>query len=344
MKTIVKEVLETPTAPLHEHRIMELVVSKALAWGYRVKKSPKGNLLVGTAAAFRKPNCIITAHMDHPGIRLLSVQGTQGEVGILGGVPLDQLIGSRWQLWSWNGITTGVVGRKLRKKWMGKNVYAIRLKNPIPIGAFGQLDVPSPVWRGNVVSNRAMDNVINVGTLLALLESHRRKKTARFLAFFTRAEEIGMVGASEAIHSHFLPRSAPIIVLEASSAQVAKVTPGAGPVLRVGDRCSSFNPDVDLWLQQAAKGLKIQRALMAGGTCEATVYNVYGYCVGSIALPLVNYHNRGTSRLSAEQIDWRDFQELQKWLSVAIKTPFDPERIHKEIQKKFYAEYRKWPL
>lgn len=227
---------------------------------------------------------------------------------------------------------------------MGKNVYAIRLKKTIPRGAFGQLDVPSPVWRGHTVSNRAMDNVINVGTLLALLQSHRRKKSARFLALFTRAEEIGMVGASEAIASRFLPRSAPIIVLEASSAKGGKVTPGAGPVLRVGDKCSSFNPDVDLWLQQAAKGAPIQRALMAGGTCEATVYNVHGYCVGSIALPLVNYHNRGRSRLSAEQIDWRDFRVLQKWLSKAIQTPFAPDRLRRKIRRGFHKVYRKWPL
>ena len=60
---------------------------------------------------------------------------------------------------------------------------------------------------------------------------------------------------------------------------------GDGAILRVGDRTSIFNSGLTYFLGQKAdelakrykKTFKYQRALMPGGTCEATVYDVYGY-------------------------------------------------------------------
>jgi endoglucanase len=342
MKQIVKEVLATPTAPLHEHRMMSLVMRKATAWGYRVKHSPKGNLLVGHTAAFRRPHVSVTAHMDHPGIRLLAIRGNDAEIGILGGVPQKLIRGSRWQLWDDTSTATGVVGTKTRRKWMGNPIYRMCLSRPLHSGAFGQLHCPSPQWKGNIVSSRAQDNVINVATLLALLQHERRNRNSRLLCLFTRAEEIGMVGACEAVSSRFLPKSAPIIVLEASSAKAGHVRLGGGPILRVGDRQSTFSPDVDLWLQTAARKFTIQRALMAGGTCEATLYHSQGYCAGSLALPLDNYHNNGGTRLAPEKIHWQDFMALQKFLIALLRTPFSPARYRHNIQQRFQKLYRRW--
>lgn len=342
MNALVKEVLATPTAPLHEHRMIDLVMRKAAAWGYRVKRSPKGNLLVGHATAFRKPHVIVTAHLDHPGIRVLAVKGKSAEIGILGGVPQKFIRGSRWRLWDDASSATGVVDTKTHRKWMGNPVYRMRLSRPLKSGAFGQLDCPSPQWRGDIVSSRAMDNVINVATLLALLQRERRNRKTKLLCLFTRAEEIGMVGASEAIASRLLPKSAPIIVLEASSAKAGHVRLGGGPILRVGDRQSTFAPDVDLWLQTAARKLTIQRALMAGGTCEATVYHAHGYCVGSLALPLDNYHNSGATRLAAEKIHWQDFLALQEFLTEVLRTPFSPAYNRRHIQQRFHKQYQRW--
>lgn len=342
MKALVKEVLATPTAPLHEHRMMELVMRKAAAWGYRIKCSPKGSLLVGHATAFRKPHVIVTAHLDHPGIRVLAVKGKSAEIGILGGVPQQFIRGSRWRLWDATTSAIGTVGAKTRRTWMGNPIYRMRLNHPLQRGAFGQLDCPSPQWRGDIVSSRAMDNVINVATLLSLLQRERNKRRNGLLCLFTRAEEVGMVGASEAIASAFLPKSAPIIVLEASSAKAGHVRLGGGPILRVGDRQSTFSPDVDLWLQTAARKLTVQRALMAGGTCEATVYHAHGFCVGSLALPLDHYHNRGTRRLAPEKIHWQDFLTLQELLSALLRTPFSPTHSRKNIQTRFTKLYHFW--
>ena len=54
---------------------------------------------------------------------------------------------------------------------------------------------------------------------------------------------------------------------------------GGGVIIRVGDRTSVFDPAATAQLEDAAKAAEIkhQRALMQGGTCEATAYALYGY-------------------------------------------------------------------
>ena len=46
---------------------------------------------------------------------------------------------------------------------------------------------------------------------------------------------------------------------------------------------------------------------MPGGTCEATVYDAYGYTAAAVCIPLGNYHNmdRGKKKIGPEYIDVR---------------------------------------
>jgi endoglucanase len=59
-----------------------------------------------------------------------------------------------------------------------------------------------------------------------------------------------------------------------------------------------FDPEMDLWLAASARDLVqlvprflFQRALMTGGTCEASLFALHGRRVGALAMPLGNYHN-----------------------------------------------------
>lgn len=334
---------------MHEAGVAALVIQRALQWGYRVRETPEGNLLVGTVAAQRRPSVMLLAHMDHPGLQVLSVKGRTAVVGVMGGLPLDQLVGGKFIFCAGEVRVAGRVTRKRRAQWMGQPTFDVALTHPISKNAFGVLDVPSPVWRGTTVSSRALDNLINVASLLCFLHSQRRKRNSRVLCVFTRAEEVGMVGTSALIARKTLPRDVPLIVLEASSAKVGKVTPGAGPVIRVGDRIATYDPTIDLWLQSAAthctkrnKKMRVQRALLAGGRCEATVFFANGHCTGGMAIPLGNYHNRGDKKISAEEIDWRDFVGMQELLSEIVQTPFRPMQQRRIIQRQFLKVYRRW--
>jgi hypothetical protein len=69
-------------------------------------------------------------------------------------------------------------------------------------------------------------------------------------------------------------------------------------VIRVGDRQTTFDRQAEMVLQAAARAMtegnpeaRVQRQLMSGGTCEATVFALEGYCTTGMAIPLGNYHN-----------------------------------------------------
>jgi hypothetical protein len=67
-------------------------------------------------------------------------------------------------------------------------------------------------------------------------------------------------------------------------------------VVRAGDLHNTFSNDAERYLRVARervaeKGQAVQRALLVGGTCEASAFVRLGWTATGIALPNVNYHN-----------------------------------------------------
>ena len=116
---------------------------------------------------------------------------------------------------------------------------------------------------------------------------------------FTRAEEVGLVGARLLAQEGRLPMNTLVVSVETSRNLPGAIL-GEGPVIRVGDASFTFDAEAEGVLISAREqlrernpGFKVQRQLMSGGTCEASGFAVYGYHVTGIALPLGNYHNAG---------------------------------------------------
>src|SRR5438309_1997885 len=79
-------------------------------------------------------------------------------------------------------------------------------------------------------------------------------------------------------HPELLRKSDLLIAIETSAMQ-PYAKQGDGCVIRIGDRTSVFNSSISYFITEVAERLarkdktfKHQRALMPGGTCEATVY------------------------------------------------------------------------
>jgi endoglucanase len=145
---------------------------------------------------------------------------------------------------------------------------------------------------------------------------------------FTRAEEVGLVGAALVAADGRLPRETIVISLECSRA-LPGAEIGAGPVIRVGDRSGAFHPDGEAVLLAGRALLvdtPIQRQLMSGGTCEATAFVRAGYRATGVALPLGNYHNVGPGNtIEPEIIDARDYLgEIQLLTAAARVAPLAP--------------------
>ena len=137
---------------------------------------------------------------------------------------------------------------------------------------------------------------------------------------FTRAEEVGFIGALAACRLKTIPRRCFVVAVENSS-ELPGAHMGAGPILRVGDRATIFSPAVTAHCRAvadkltASKRFHYQRKLMDGGMCESTAYCELGYEATGVCLALGNYHNMNVKRkrISPEYVDLDDFNNLVKW-------------------------------
>ena len=85
---------------------------------------------------------------------------------------------------------------------------------------------------------------------------------------FTRAEEVGFIGAIGATKSGIIPKRSTLLCLE-NSKSFAESPIGGGPIIRLGDRLSTFDPELNAKLVVIAEalvkqkaGFKFQRKLM----------------------------------------------------------------------------------
>ena len=85
---------------------------------------------------------------------------------------------------------------------------------------------------------------------------------------------------------------------------------------------------------------------MPGGTCEATVYDVYGFTAGSICVALGNYHNmdKARGRIAPEYIDQSDWNNMVKlFVAVATNAPqftADMRPLRVRFEKRFQSRKR----
>jgi endoglucanase len=166
----------------------------------------------------------------------------------------------------------------------------------------------------------------------------------------TRAEEEGFIGAIAAsIEPKLLRKSDRVIAIETSAMQ-PYAPQGKGAIIRIGDRTSVFNSALSYFLTQKAEELakkdktfKYQRALMPGGTCEATVYDVYGFTAGSICVALGNYHNMDTAkkRIAPEYIDLSDWNNMVKLFVHVAKSGHEFEPGHKALRGRVEKRFEK---
>jgi len=200
------------------------------------------------------------------------------------------------------------------------------------------------------------DDLLGAAAILAALSILAREGHPRPLAgVFTRAEETGFVGCQALLREGALPADCAVIGLECSPRRsTARV--GRGPVIRVGDAASVFDPELTHHLQacaariaERASGFVFQRALMDGGRCESTAYNLWGVPAAGLCLALGGYHNvvdAGPARgsIGPEFVDWHDHEGLLALLLEAARSFGEPPaaRMRARLDGIWTAERELW--
>jgi endoglucanase len=309
----------------------------------------------------RQAPIAFVAHMDHPGFEAITTHEDCLVAKALGGVPASSFSA---------GVPVQVMladGQRLRGTTAGRfgeeadRQVLVRLEELQPV------ELPRPVvfnlvdfaLDGEFIHMRALDDLAGCASILAALATLSGQAVpGDVYGVFTRAEEVGLVGARLMAEAGTLPRETLVVSVE-SSRTLPGAAIGSGPVIRVGDATSTFNAQAESALIRAREtlqartplnpslprgdtgGFKVQRQLMSGGTCEASAFALYGYRTTGIAFPLGNYHNGGSEgRIEAEYIHVDDFMGGVELMVAAVHGV--PDREYTAARRRLREIPQEW--
>ena len=312
-----------PAVAYHEGGVSSVVQAILHEIGVEYNIDTFGNILARLPGSNPDvPPLAIVAHMDHPGFELTERHGDAFVADALGGIPASSFAaGVPLQVVLSGGrrvgaATAGSYGEESERKVLVR-VSDDSVAAELPLPAAAVFDLVDFELDGEYIRMRAVDDLAGCASALAAMARLCRsddRPEGDVLALFTRAEEIGLVGARLAAEVRLLP-SATLIISAESSRTLPGAEQGKGPVIRVGDAGSTFDADAESVLVRAREslneqegGFASQRQLMSGGVCEASAFAAYGYQTTGIAFPLGNYHNGAPEgRIEAEYIHVDDF-------------------------------------
>jgi endoglucanase len=321
LTTILKRILKQPTAPFHEYHVrgeIEAILEKCPH--VKTKLDKFGNLIVTYKNGKRKSreSWVLGAHMDHPGfVKEVGAKG-KDEWEFLGGVPKEVVV---------EGVKSGL--RKAK-------------------GDIATWNFPVKI-NGERVEAAACDDLIGCAVILSVIwDLASLDMESHFHAVFTRAEEVGFLGAWQVGQKWPFPEDAVFVSVETSRPVNGSVM-GGGPIVRVGDRLSVFDGDAvaALTLTAAEQGVRVQRCLLDAGACEASAMQACGRRSVGVSVPLGNYHNMDEGRqIAPEYVMMEDVKSLVNLLKALVATGRDAievrtiaERV--ELRMNDYAQHLK---
>ena len=325
LRQIVRDVVSIPTAPYLEGGVQDHLRVFAEERGLAHEEDVFGNVHITYRRGRRRRPLVLGAHIDHPALVVTGVEGDRLDLEFRGGLaasygPDEPLLlyreGAREP--HARARVTAVRGDE-RGRLDGAEAAIDGDASRVAAGDLALWDVPACRFRGEIVQARACDDLAGCAAVLATLDRVAAERpNGHLVGLFTRAEEVGLRGASVVARERLLPEDALVVAVETSSMAAGRAEQGGGPIVRIGDAMHVFSPRMSQWMTALAAELaagdetfSFQRKLMDGGTTEATSYDLYGYETGAACIALGNYHNAGPrGRVRAETVHLGDLEGL----------------------------------
>jgi putative aminopeptidase FrvX len=297
---VAEALLAHPTAPYHEGLVAEHCLWFARERGLTGSTDAAGNVLVRYGDG--DTPLVLVAHLDHPGFVVDTVTGDHAAMTFHGGLgaahALDGSPVAFFRPGHDDEVGRGALVSATDTGGRLTGATAEVLDGEAIVGGIAMWDFPAFDLDGGRITGRVCDDLLGVAAILACLaELQARRPDTTVWGLLTRAEEVGFLGAIEAIRLGTVPAEASVLSLECSKA-LPSAPQGDGVIVRVGDRMSIFNPALTESLKVTAEAVaqrdpafRYQRKLMDGGACEATAFCASGYRASGLAVPLGNYHN-----------------------------------------------------
>ena len=330
-----QELAAHPAAPFHEEGVAGVVKAHLARLGVPYHMDRYGNIIAHYVRGRAHRPVALVAHMDHPAFEVIAHDSGEHQALLLGGgtalVPY-LTPNTALRVMSKAGVVPGRLVEATTDPATARTTLSIQAERALEPDDWGVWEMADFEVRGDYLHLRAVDDLGGCAlTLSTLARLQEHGGPADFYGVFTRAEEVGLQGAALVARSRRIPKRTLIVSVEASRTLPGAVQ-GGGPVIRVGDFRSTFHAEAEAilhagWarLRETDQGFKVQRQLMSGGTCEATMFSAFGYTTTGVALPLGNYHNMGDDgMLSLENIHRSDFAGAGALLLAAAEACAEP--------------------
>ena len=340
-----------PTVSFHEWRVAREILTILDGCGIDVRRDRWGNVIAEINGDESEPPLVFVAHMDHPGFEAIEaldvdeggVQIVAEPRGGLGSRAYD--LGTGVRVVSRDGtMVYGTIESHglLRRIGNGRfarsdrvtiqpesdatGLSASRLTYPAAV----VLDLDSFSVDGDFIRARQLDDLAGCAAIVSALVTVKSEgsNSRPIVGLFTRAEEVGLVGAALAASDEVVGKDALIVSVE-TSLKSENARQGDGVVIRVGDRMTTFDHSAESVLHAAAHqiaehgaadGFKVQRALMGAGGCEASAFKAHGYRVTGTSFPLGAWHNtEDDGSIVPEYIHLDDFRSGVALITQAMR-------------------------
>jgi putative aminopeptidase FrvX len=340
LQELVREVVSIPTASYLEHGVRAYLREFASERGLEYAEDAFGNAYIRYQRGRARRPLVLSGHTDHPGFVVASISGHTAALDFRGGLSATYGKGERLRFFGAReleprGTATITEVRASERNFIDGATAQLDGGASAAAGDLALWDVPVCNVRGEIVHARGCDDLIGCVAVLATLDrAVATRATGTLVGLFTRAEEVGLRGASVVGRAKLLPQDALIVAVETSSMAGGRAVQGGGPIVRVGDATHIFSPGITRWMTALAQefaaadpAFKYQRKLMDGGTTEATAYDLYGYETGAACIALGNYHNAGPrGRVAAETVHLGDLDGLVRIFLRMLETVPKAER------------------
>ena len=219
---ILERIARQPTAPMHEHAVLEEATRLARGFGASVRRDPWGNLLLSPPGKRGGPAVWLVAHTDHPGVEITG----SGHATVLGGVRASYFRrGLRLRFYHDGEAVPARLARYAAASQRvslqdGPEARSLRR------GDFGVFELEDFRLSRSLVHARQLDDLAGSAVSLAVMERACLSRRLNLHALLTRAEEIGFVGSLGAAADRRIPAAATVVNIEAS-----KAIPGVQPCL-----------------------------------------------------------------------------------------------------------------
>ena len=334
---ILRSLCKVPTVSYYERGVASLISGWCHGFGLTTAWDEFGNLYAcHPGVDVQNAKVAFVAHMDHPGYEVVDRQSDREYVAVSHGgmaraafehgveIAAVKSMHDRGPWETVSGRVTGADDVVYRGRFASSSRVRIETSEPLDVlPSPAILDLPDFELRDGMLYGRALDDLAGCASILHALHS-TIDSPSPCVGIFTRAEEVGLVGARLIAESGILDPMCVVVSIETSQKNEL-VKQGNGVAIRVGDILTTFDDQAEnvlrTGIRSSSEPLNHQRALLGAGGCEASAFAAHGYRVTGTSLPLGAWHNQEEDgSITMEYVSESDFRSGVALIAAVIKS------------------------